>query len=131
MHKSTPEECAIERRGVLASYEHVTTRSKDIDDMSKFKLTIRDAVALLIGIAGMWGTQVATQSGMRSDIRDLGTKFENYQSYQNGRNTYVDLQLDDIRKDVKMNREKVEDVGKSFSEMKGILLGAGIKGVKP
>lgn len=115
-------------RGVLASYDPMTpTRSEDI---SKFKLTIRDALCLLAGALAMYGAAIAAQYGTRSDIRDLGTKFESYQQKQNDTNSSLQRQIDEWRAETKLNRVNTEETQKAIAELKGILLGAGIKGVQ-
>lgn len=128
MTTATYDEGAPGRRGVLALYEDVTpTRN---DDASKFKISLRDALWLLMGCLGMYGAQVAAQYGMRSDIRDLATEFRSYQSKQSDTNNSVQRQLDEIRKESALNRVNGEEAQKEIAELKGILLGAGIKGVK-
>ena len=126
MHDATTfEDGAAGRRGVLASYGAVTPRA---DDAAKFKISLRDAVWLLAGCLGMYGAQVAAQYGIRSDIRDIATKFESYQLKQGDTNSAFQRQLDEIRKESAMNRVNGEEAQKEVAELKGILLGAGIKG---
>lgn len=112
----------------MASYGNVTPSRHD--DIGKFKITLRDALALLLGCVAMYGAQFAAQYGMRSDIRDLGTKFESYQQKQQDTNGSFQRQLDEIRRESALNRVNIEEAQKQAAELKGILLGAGIKGVQ-
>jgi hypothetical protein len=115
-------------RGVLASYGRMTP-GRRTDDASRFKLTLRDAMLLLVGCLGMYGAQVANQWGMRSDIRDLKTAFDSYQQRQTETNSVLQRQIDEWRAETKLNRVNISNNENAVSELKGILLGAGIKGI--
>lgn len=78
----------------------------------------------------MYGAQFAAQYGMRSDIRDLGTKFESYQLKQQQTDGEFQRQIDEIRREAALNRVRSEDAAKEVAEIRGILLGSGIKGVQ-
>ena len=119
------------RRGVLAKNDPVTPSSSPRDDASKFKLSLRDVLLLLCGSLAMYGVQLATQYGMRSDIRNLGTQLESYQVEQMKVYDTVQRQLDEWEKETKLNRINIENTERSLSELRGILLGAGIKGIVP
>ncbi len=123
------EDSAAGRRGVLASYDAVTP-AKATDEIGKFKITLRDALWLLMGCIAMYGAQFAAQYGMRSDIRDLSTQFTSYQQKQQSTDYEFQRQLDEIRKESALNRIKVDDAAREAAELKGILLGAGIKGAQ-
>ena len=123
----TFEERGAGRRGVLASYEPVTPSRTD--DASKFKLTVRDVLLLLAGCVAMYGAQLATQYGMRSDIRDLGTKFENFQMKQGEVNESLRREIDEWRRETKLARVENAETARALSELRGILIGSGIKNV--
>jgi hypothetical protein len=115
-------------RGVLAKNDRMTP-GRRLDDASKFKLTLRDAMLLLVGCLGMYGAQVANQWGMRSDIRDLKTAFDSYQQRQTETNSVLQRQIDEWRAETKLNRVNISNNENAVAELKGILLGAGIKGI--
>lgn len=121
-------EPASELRGVLASSGIVTPQR--IDDASKYKLTLRDVFILLAGALAMYGAQVGVQWGMRSDIRDLKTSFDGYVQKQNNTNDVLQNQINEWRAETKLNRVNIENNEKAMAELKGILMGAGIKGVQ-
>ena len=131
---ATFDDCAPERRGVLASYGWMTPsrsdehnrRSTDPDDATRSRVTIRDAVFVALGVAGMWGVQVATQAGLRSDIRDFGTRQESYQAQQNALNSSFQQQINEWRSETKLNRERDSDRQREIAELKGLLTGIGI-----
>jgi hypothetical protein len=99
------------------------------DFTTKNMITLRDGVLILLGALGMYGTQLATQYGMRSDLRDLLTRLENYQVQQNDTNSSLQRQIDEWPAETKLNRVNLENADKATAELKGMLLGAGIKGV--
>jgi hypothetical protein len=107
-------------RGVLASYDAVTPNRAD--EIAKHKITVRDAVLVLIGCAGMYGAQVARDSGLRSDMRNLQTSFEDARESQQ-----KEIAL--WRAETKLNAVDLATVQKEVAELKGILMGAGIKGL--
>lgn len=112
-------------RGVLASYGLVTpTRAEDFS--TKSKITLRDVVLILVGCLGMYGTQLATQYGMRSDVRDLGTKFDAYVQQQNATVASLQTQINEWRAETKLNRERSSDQERALSELRGFLVGAGL-----
>jgi hypothetical protein len=113
-------------RGVLASYGPVTPVK---EDASRFKLSLRDAILLFAGCLAMYGAQQATQWGLRSDIRDLGTKFESYQQRQMTTNDDLQRQIDEARRTAAGARIAADDATVSLAELKGILIGAGIKNI--
>ena len=106
----------------------VTTGRRN-GDASKYWLTLRDVVLLFVGILGMYGAQLAAQYGMRSDIRDLKTSFEGYQQRQESTNSALQRQIDEWRQETKLNRVNIDNNDARLAELKGILLGAGIKGL--
>ena len=116
----------------MASYANVTPQHQRADDfITKSRLTLRDFVVAAIAIASMWGLQVATQYGMRSDIRDWGTKFDAYVQQQNAITASLQGQINEWRAETKLNRERTSDQDKALSELRGFLVGAGlIKGTK-
>jgi len=79
----------------------------------------------------MYGAQVGVQWGMRSDIRDLKTSVDGYQRQQTETNAVLQRQIDDWRQETKLNRVNIEDTDRTVAELKGLLVGAGIKGVSP
>ncbi len=119
---STLEDSSARSRGVLASYEDVTPTRRDTDITKTRQLSFRDGIMLAIGVASMWGLQVATQKDIRSDIRDLGTKFEVSQQL-------MQRQIDEIRKQSSMNEVQERTTALEMSELKGFLIGSGMKGV--
>ena len=74
----------------------------------------------------MWGVQVATQAGLRSDIRDFGTRQESYQAQQNALNSSFQQQINEWRSETKLNRERDSDRQREIAELKGLLTGIGI-----
>ncbi len=109
-------------RGVLAS-SGLVTPSRRIDDVAKFKISLRDAILVLLGCVGMYGAQVARDYGLRSDMRDLQTSFEaSVRSQQQ--------QIDQWRQETKLNNVNITNVQTELAKLQGILLGAGIKGVQ-
>ncbi len=129
LHLSTAEltqdERASWRRGVLASYGNVTAQRAD-DFTTKNKITLRDGVLILLGAMGMYGTQLATQYGMRSDIRDFGTKLENVQQQEASAISTLQTQINEWRTETKLNRERDSDRMREIAELKGLLTGIGI-----
>ncbi len=113
-------------RGVLASYEDVTPHQRADDFTTKSRINLRDVVFVTLGIAGMWGAQLATQYGMRSDVRDLGTKFDAYVQQQNASTLSLQTQINEWRAETKLNRERSTDQDKALSELRGFLIGAGL-----
>lgn len=81
---------------------------------------------ILIGSLGMYGTQLATQYGMRSDIRDIGTKFDAYVQQQNANMASMQTQINEWRAETKLNRERSSDQERALSELRGFLVGAGL-----
>ena len=98
------------------------TPSRRSDDISKFRLTLRDAILLLIGCIGMYGAQIARDYGLRSDMRDLQTSFEAATRSQQ-------QQIDQWRQETKLNGVNIAIQQTELAKLQGILLGAGIKGV--
>jgi hypothetical protein len=118
-------------RGVLASWVGMTPHQRADDFTTKSRITLRDAVFVAMGIAGMWGAQLATQYGMRSDVRDLGTKFDGFVQQQNATTASLQTQINEWRAETKLNRERSSDQERALSELRGFLVGAGlIKGTK-
>ena len=117
----TFEDRAAGRRGVLAKNDSMTPARGD--DVGRFKISLRDALWLLAGCLAMYAAQLAAQYGMRSDIRDLATEFRSTTAS-------IQRQIDEVRKESALNRVNEEDTQKEVAELKGILLGAGIKGVQ-
>ncbi len=107
----------------------VTPSGRRSDDLSKFKLTLRDVLLLLIGCAGMFGAQVARDFGMRSDMRNLLTTFDLAVAAQNKTNTEIQRQIDQWRQMTNLNAVNISNIEREVAELKGILMGAGIKGV--
>lgn len=100
------------------------------DDATKFKLTLRDALALLAGCLAMYGAQVGAQWSLRSDIRDLKTAFENYQQRQTETNGAVQRQIDEWRALSKLAHEKATDNQAALARIEGFIQGSGMKVVK-
>lgn len=99
------------------------------DDPSRFRITLRDGILLLAGCLGMYGAQQATQWGLRSDIRDLGTKFDSYQQRQMTTNDDLQRQIDEARRVAAGARIAADDATVALAELKGILIGSGIKNI--
>lgn len=117
---ATQVEWAAWPRGVLASLVGMTpTRS---DEIARYKLSLRDVLLLLVGCAGMYGAQVARDSGLRSDMRNLQTSFEASRDSQ-------EKEIALWRAETKLNSVDIAITQKEVAELKGILMGAGIKGV--
>jgi len=113
-----------ESRGVLALHDKVTpTRT---EDASKFRITVREVLFLVVGAASMWGAQVATQSRIQSAIDNLGTRFDGYIQTQMATNTELQRQIDEWRAETKLNRERDSDRQRELAEVKGLLTGLGI-----
>jgi hypothetical protein len=121
-----------EGRGVLASYGDVTrpVDGRRTSDISKSRLTVRDVILLVVGAASMWGTQVATQWRTQSAIDTLGTKFDGYVQKQSEANIEFQRQLDEVRKTANLGVVTANSAEKEAARLEGILLGAGIKGVR-
>lgn len=118
-----------ERRGVLALYGHVSPTNpgrRSTDDATRLKLNARDALLLLVGCLGMYGVQLGTQYGLRSDIRDLKTSFDAAISQQGTTNVSVQRQIDEWRAYSKLAYEKAVENNDKISELKGIMVGAGV-----
>lgn len=131
LHATAPRDL---HHGDEGSWAHglVTPRTdgaRPSTDASKNTLTLRDVLLLLAGCLAMYGAQVSVQWGMRSDIRDLKTAFDGYQQKQNDTNSTLQRQIDEWRQETKLNRVNIENNERATAELKGILLGAGIKGV--
>lgn len=118
------EETRSERRGVLASYGIVTpTPGRRTDDISKFKMVLRDALFLAIGAASMWGTQVATQSRTQAAVEHLGEEIR-------GMRDDLQRQIDEVRKTANLGVVDGTAAQVEAARLQGIMLGAGIKGVR-
>lgn len=98
-------------------------------DISRLKLTLRDMLVIVVTIGGMWGVQTATQWSMRSDIRDLKTLFESYERLQSDTNSTLQRQVDEWRAETKLNRVNLETTQRELAELKGLLVGSGLKGL--
>jgi hypothetical protein len=94
------------------------------DDITKSKITLRDGLLLIVGAASMWGVQVGTQWGLRSEIREFIAE-------QRGTNAAQQATINEWRSETKLNREKQEAADNELSELKGFLAGIGIKGIPP
>lgn len=97
------------------------------DVVSKSRVTLRDGIVAAIAIAGMWGVQVGTQGGLRSDIRDLKTSFDAAQSHQVETNASLQRQIDDIRKAANLAIVSDADTSKDLASLRGYLEGLGVK----
>lgn len=122
-HESIHESWAGSR-GVLAKNDVVTPRASD--DVSRFRLSLRDGLALLVGCAAMYGAQVARDSGLRSDIRNLQTSFEAAVSAQQRTNESLQQQINEWRSYSKLAYEKASEASNQNSRIEGILLGSGV-----
>lgn len=122
----THEVRASWRRGVLALYDRMTPAR---DDATKSKVTLRDAVFIALGVAGMWGIQVATQSKTQAAIETWGTKVDGYIATQANTNTELQRQIDEARRSATLALVNDAETAKQLAELKGFLAGAGIKGV--
>lgn len=123
MHDALREPQTESARSGEASWRpRALTPSRRSDDISKFRLTLRDAILLLVGCIGMYGAQVARDYGLRSDMRDLQTSFDaSVRSQQQ--------QIDQWRQETKLNGVNIANVQTELAKLQGILMGAGIKGV--
>lgn len=117
-------------RGVLASYVPVTPSKATDADAARMRLSLRDVLLLLVGCAGMYGAQVARDSGLRSDIRNLQTSFEAAITQQTTATSSLQRQIDEWRAETKLNRVNLDNTDRVLAELKGLLIGAGIKGVQ-
>lgn len=97
------------------------------DDVSRFKVTLRDGIVAAGAVAAMWGTQVATQGGMRSDIRDLKTSFDAAQSRQVETNGSLQRQIDEVRKTASLALVNDAVTSTNLATLRGYLEGLGIK----
>jgi hypothetical protein len=104
-------------------------QGRRLGDISTSKITLRDGLLIVIGACSMYGVQLGAQWGLRSDIRDLKTAVDGYQRQQGETNTVIQRQIDDWRQETKLNRVNIENTDRAVSELKGLLIGAGIKGV--
>ncbi len=116
-------------RGVLASYGTVTPAKTEGFKITLGGFTLRDALWLLGGCIAMIVAQVVAQSGIRSDIRDIGTKFELSQQRQQSTNLELQRQLEDARRMANLALVNDADTAKALAELRGFLAGSGIKGV--
>lgn len=112
---------ADERRGVLASYGDVTPQ------LTKSSVTIRDGIVAAVAIASMWGMQVATQYGLKSDVRDLLTKLEAYQRSQENTNSSVQREIDDLARKEALDGVRLEETRVIIAEIKGFMTASGMK----
>ena len=97
------------------------------DDIQRFKVTLRDGIVAAGAVAAMWGTQVATQTGMRSDIRDLKTSFDLAQGQQVKTNGDLQRQIDEIRRTANLAIVSDGETSKDLATLRGYLEGLGIK----
>jgi hypothetical protein len=86
-------------------------------------------VFVVAGAMAMYTAQLATQYGLRSDIRDLKTVFDAYVVQQTATTSAIEREIDEWRKESKLNRVNIEETRNELSQLRGILIGAGIKGV--
>lgn len=117
-----------ESRGVLASYANVTPIRTD--DPSKWKLSIRDVVLLLIGCAGMYGAQIARDSSMNAKMDRIGDKIDAAISTQGGVNDEFRRELDRVRGRAELGVVLGNEAKAETAKLEGMLIGAGVKGVK-
>ena len=105
------------------------TAGRRLGDASSLLADAAGRGAAVRGHPRMHGAQLAAQHGMRSDIRDLKTSFEGYQQRQENTNSALQRQIDEWRQETKLNRVNIDNNDARLAELKGILLGAGIKGI--
>jgi len=116
----------------LASYGSVTPPTgRRFGDITTSKLSLRDVLLFVVGACGMYGAQVGVQWGLRSDIRNLTTSVDAYQQRQAETNNGLQQQINEWRAETKLNRVNIQNNENALSELKGLLIGAGIKGVRP
>ncbi len=99
----------------------------DHDTVKQSRVTLRDGIVAAIAIAGMWGAQVATQGGLRSDIRDLKTSFDAAQSRQVETNGSLQRQIDEVRKTASLALVNDAETSKNLAALRGYLEGLGVK----
>jgi hypothetical protein len=99
-------------------------------DASKLTVTLRDVILVLAGCMAMYGAQLATQWGIRSDIRDIVTRLDEVKENQAVADRSLQTQIDEWRGETKLNRVNIENTQKELSELKGLIIGAGVKGVQ-
>lgn len=105
------------------------TREVRATDIGRIRFSWRDLVLIMAAAISISGSVYAAQSGLRSDVRDLLTKMQSYQEQQNEYNNSIQRQLDEWRQETKLNRINIANNEREMAELKGILMGAGIKGV--
>jgi len=103
------------------------TPSRADDVVSKSRVTLRDGIVAAIAIAGMWGVQVGTQGGLRSDIRDLKTSFDLAQGQQVKTNSDLQRQIDEVRKTANLAIVNDAETSKDLATLRGYLEGLGVK----
>jgi hypothetical protein len=118
-------------RGVLASYVTVTPPAGRRDtDLTKTRMfSLRDFVLIVGGACGMYGLQISTQWGMRSDIRDLKTSVDGYQRQQGETNIVIQRQVDEARRQAALAIVNDAQTALKLAELKGFLEGSGLKGL--
>ena len=120
------------QRGPEAFWRHepsVTGFTRRAGDLTRTKtLSMRDAIFLALGVATMWGVQVATQSKTQSAIENLGTKLDGFVLKQTEHDIEMQRQIDEARRTANLAIVNDANTAKELSELKGFLAGAGIKG---
>jgi len=111
-------------------YACVTPTRAENDANKLYRLTLRDIVVMLITVAGMWGMQVATQGHMQASIDVLGGKLDGYVIRQAEANIEFQRQLDEVRKQAALGVVLGNEAKTEAARLGGILVGAGVKGVK-
>jgi hypothetical protein len=105
------------------------TREVRSTDIARIRFGWRDLILIIAAAVSISGSVYAVQSGLRSDVRDLLTKMESYQQQQNEYNSSIQRQIDEWRAETKLNRVNINNNEREMAELKGILMGAGIKGI--
>jgi hypothetical protein len=116
-------------RGVLASSGDVTPARRS-EDLTRSKITLRDAIVAALAIAGMWGLQVATQeraaARTQASIETLSTKFDGYVQKQTEANAEFQRQLDEVRKQANLGVAYGIEAKTEAARLGGIMTGTGI-----
>jgi hypothetical protein len=96
-------------------------------DVSRSWVTLRDGIVAAASVAAMWGTQVATQAGMRSDLRDLKTSFDAVRAQQVDTNGILQRQIDEVRKTANLALVNDAETSTDLATLRGYLEGLGVK----
>jgi hypothetical protein len=89
-------------------------------------MSMRDAVVFTLGVAGMWGVQVATQTKTQNAIENLGTKMEAFVEKETERDLELQRQIDELRKKADLAIVLANEAKTETARQEGMLTGSGI-----